>query len=135
LPQQRVLHNRINSQLDDRRAYIASLAQCLLNRNLEAAQDTDERIFYTRLSAALRELDNLTQLTTDEINTEKEQVFKIEITTFGTPMSSDILRINTDEDKATQKTLDKMKKLLGDDKKQNAALLFKLLQETLSKNE
>jgi hypothetical protein len=132
LPQQKVLYNRINSQLDDRKAYLESIAQVLINnKSLKTANDTDEPILYSRLQTTLRELDNLTEITVSDIKKESETAYKIEITALGAAMSSNILRLSQKDNAAADELLLKVEKTLGKNKKQNAAVLLKLLKQQL----
>lgn len=132
LPHQKVFLQRINTQLDDRNAWIASLSQAILNKPLENIQDEDEHRLYDKLKDALHELDNLYDMSKIEVDEQREEVVSIELTTFDKGTIKQNLRIPVQELEDIKISEAQIKKLLQVNKKQNnLIILARLLKEYL----
>lgn len=133
LPRQRALYNRIFSQLPDRNAWLNSIGQALVGKQLGDIGDEEERLLYDRLQVSLAELNNLLELSDADFDEEKEEAFQIEITTFNTePIKKNIILSKQQRQELgkveadIKKALDKSK-----DKQLRQAILIKLLKESL----
>lgn len=132
LPHQKILLQRINTQLDDRNAWVASLSQACLSKSLENIQDEDENRLYDKLKDGLHELDNLCEMSKIETDVSKEEVIQIELTTFEKGSVKQNLRIPKEELKNISKIEEQIKNLLKDNKKQNnLIILARLLKDYL----
>ena len=132
---QKALLQRIKSPLDDRKSWINSLSYAVINKSLENIDDEEEPVFYDTLLSQIHELDNLCELSKADIDETNEEIFKIEITSFVKGLEKRLIRLpkqNTEEILNLGEEI--KKKLKGNDKDLNIALLTKLLQEQL-KNE
>lgn len=131
-PRQKTFHNRINSQLPDRKAWINSLVQALVGKLISNISDEEELIIYDRFSNAFGELDNLLELSQVEFDEEQEEAVKIEIT--GTN-NDEVFRKNiilSKEQKRGSKALEKRFRevlLTSKDNQSAQAILIKLLKE------
>lgn len=77
---QKSFFNRVMLPLDDRNAWINSLAQVILNKQLSEFTDEEEIVLYDRLASSFKELDNLMTFNAVEFDSEKQHVMTIEIT-------------------------------------------------------
>ncbi|TXB60611.1 hypothetical protein [Phaeodactylibacter luteus] len=133
LPRQRALFNRLYSKLPDKTAWLNSIGQALLGKQLSDISDEEERLLYDRLSLSFGELDNLLELSEVPFDEEKEEVYQIEITSFNAePLKRNVILSKTQQKKVDEvepelrQALDKLK----DPKLQQAALI-KLIKEML----
>ncbi len=79
--------NRIKLPLDDKKAWINSLSQVVMNKQLSEFTDEEVTVFFYRLADSFKELDDLLIFNSIDFDNEKEQAYSIEIT------GSDTLKI------------------------------------------
>ncbi len=132
LQHQKTFVTRIQSELDDRKAWLSSIAQSLIGKPLVNITDEDEVILYDKIKDIFYELDNLSDISTQEIDDETEEVVKLEITSFVNGLNKNLLRIPKSKAKEVDNTIAQLKNELGNDKKLNIAALTKLLQQLLN---
>jgi hypothetical protein len=104
---QKSFFNRVMLPLDDRNAWINSLAQVLLKKQLVDFSDEEEIVLNDRLAASFKELDDLMTLNSVEFDSEKQQVMTIEITTNNSKKVTKKVILNT-------KQKDEVKTLVDD---------------------
>lgn len=128
----KVLIQRINTPLEDRKSWINSIATVIINKSLDKYTDDDEKSFQIRFPQLIHELDNLTDISKDEIDEDKEEVLKFEITTFVKGVQKKLIRMPKNKSKEINKLAEQIKPMLNsEDKQANIALLIKLLQEQI----
>lgn len=133
-PQQKIIKARLISPLNDREKYLNSISSALIGKGLEHLSDTDEPLLHEKLLRAIRELDNLIEMTKLDIDEQKEEAIQIQITKFQqeTVRHQVILTKEQKKKKAALKT--KVNKvLLDNDTKLTQAILIELFEETLKK--
>jgi hypothetical protein len=128
----RVLVQRINTPLDDRQSWISSIATAIMGKPLDQFTDDDELGFQTIFPRRIHELDNLTDISEKDIDEAKEEILKLELTSFVKGVQRNMIRLS--KEKALQ--IDEKKKIIQEllyknDKQANIALLIKLLQEEI----
>ncbi len=132
LPKQKVFYQRLMSELDFRNDWIKSICQAVMDgKSLETISDEEEKVLYENLKDTISELDNLCNLTKSDINLDKEDVFKLEVTSFIKGLQKQTLRLpkgKMDEAKLLEKDI---KGKLSNDRTTNIALLLKLLQDEI----
>ncbi|MBN1970146.1 MAG: hypothetical protein JW870_12325 [Candidatus Delongbacteria bacterium] len=129
---QKALLQRMKSPLDDRKSWINSLSYAVINKSLENINDEEEPVFYDTLLGQIHELDNLCELSKADIDEANEDIFKIEITSFVKGLEKRLIRLPKQNTKEILILRDEIKKKLkGNNKDLNIALLTKLLQEQL----
>ncbi|UYZ61188.1 hypothetical protein [Hymenobacter latericus] len=126
-----VFRERVMSKLDDREAWLNSMATALLTKSLKDFDDTDERIFQDRFVQRIHELDNLCELTKTVIDPEAEDIVRVGISMFGTKERARVIRRPKQTSTAEKELESKIRDLLGDDKPRSLAILARLLQEHL----
>lgn len=131
-PRLRVLVQRINTPLDDRQSWISSIATAIMGKSLDQFTDDDEQAFKTNFPRKIHELDNLTDISKKDIDEGKEEVLKLELTSFVKGVQRNLIRLPKEKmHQIEQKKKDIQKILDSKDKQANIALLIKLLQEEI----
>jgi hypothetical protein len=129
LAKQKSFLMRINSPLDDRKSWIASIVHAVIGKTLETLRDEEEEILKDRLLFMVQEMDNLSELSTLEQN-DKEELIKLDLTTHE-GLSKNIIRVPAGKKEEIRKQTVEIKKLLGKDKRVNLAILSQLLKDQL----
>ena len=122
-PAQKTFVGRLNSQLDDRNAWLNSMAQAVVGKPLTALRDADEAQLYDRFRRLMRELDNLTNLTDFAIDTEREDVFSLKIGSLVDGISEDLVRMPKSKQVEADRVAILLRKQLGIDSIVNIAAL------------
>jgi len=133
LPRQQALYNRIFSALPDRKAWLNSIAQALVGKQLSDISDGEERLLYDRLQNAFAELDNLLELSATDFDEDNEEAYQIEITAFNSePVKRNIILSKRQQEELGQ-VEEGIKEALGKttDKQLRQAILIKLLKDAL----
>ena len=129
LQHQKIILQRINSQLDDRDAWLISFTQSLTGKQPENFDDEDEEIFYDALYRIKKEFDNLSDFINLKVDIQKEEAVKIEITTIGDGLKSEIIRIPKNSQNFDKLIIEKFKKIKN--KNERISLLLNLLKDEL----
>lgn len=128
----RVLVQRINTPLDDRQSWISSIATAIMSKPLDQFTDDDEQGFQTIFLRRVHELDNLTDISKKDIDDAKEEVLKLELTSFVKGVQSNLIRLPKEKIKKIEQKKQIIQDLLyKNDRQANIALLIKLLQEEI----
>lgn len=131
LPQQKVFLARLNSPLNDRDSWLASIGQTLLGKPLERIIDNEENVLKDRMKRFIQELDNLQVI--HKMNVEEgEQVFKLDVTT-ADGMRSQNVRISKRKLEDVKELSSEIEKLLAKNKNLTLAVLSHLLGKELDK--
>jgi len=132
LSHQKTFYNRLHSALDDRKSWLSSLAQGCVGKPLNLFSDEDEVMLFDKIKDLVYELDNLSEISRDDVDDEIEEVLKLEITSFVQGLNKNLLRIPKSKSQEMENKSSQIRLLLGKDRKMNLAVLTKLLQELLS---
>ncbi|MBI5328511.1 MAG: hypothetical protein HZB80_09545 [Deltaproteobacteria bacterium] len=131
LPHQKVFYQRLMSELDDRKAWLSSISQACIGKSLDVISDEEEKVFYEKLKDIIHELDNLCELSKADVDEKKEDVFKLEITSFVGGIKKNLIRLPKNRNKEIIQREDVIKTKLSADRRINIAVLLKLLQSQL----
>lgn len=131
LAKQKIFLQRVNSPLNDRDSWLASIAQTLIGKTLTSIEDKDENILKDNLKHIVKELDNLSELEKLNFDTDKEIVFKLDFTTQKGGLIPYLVRMPKNKFKKVQQNINAIQKELGKDKQMRIAILAKLLKEEL----
>lgn len=131
LAKQKTFIQRVNSPLNDRDSWLASIAQALIGKPLTAIEDKDENTLKDSLKHLVKELDNISELESLNFDSKKEDVFKLDFTTKQKGLIPHVVRVPKSKIEKVQKNIDKIEKELGDDKQMRIAILAKLLKQEL----
>jgi hypothetical protein len=133
LHKQRIIIQRINSELDDRGAWINSLVQGVMGITLEKFNDDSEWVFYDKCKFAILELDSLTSLSLADHEEGDEQIVQLDISSFSDGLTRKLLRIPNKSAEMVSQVEDDLKKTMSQDRTVNIAALTKLLKELIEK--
>jgi len=131
LANQKAFIQRIDSALDDKKAWLSSIAQAITGRTLDIFTDNDELLLYDNFKALVLELDSLTNLSKTDIDEDNEDVIGVKIDTFFSTINPKIVRIPRNKSSEIEKLKSAMKKRLGSDRTSNIAAVLNLLKELL----
>jgi hypothetical protein len=132
-PQLKTFLMRLNSPLDDKNAWLNSIAQVINSKSLDNIQDFEEDTLYRKLKEAVEELDNYTDIIKNSSDDELLETFKVQLTNIQSGSQSRIVKINQQNLKDVSKRQEKLTKELTDDKNLNIFILARLLEEELKK--
>lgn len=132
-PELKVLLSRINSQIDDRTAWLNSLAQSVIPRPFEKFTDEDEEVLHDRLKSMLSDLEAFNTLSKENVDESKEDVLGLRLDSFADGIRKSVLRIPKNKTKQIDGIKEDVRNSLGKDKMLNIAALAKLLEELIKK--
>lgn len=132
-PNHKVFIQRLNSPLEDKNAWLNSLVQVCLGKTLDKLTDEEEAKLYTVFTDTIAELDNLYEISRKDFDENKEDIFKIEITSFVDGLKKNLVRLPKEKTKEISEKEGELKKLLVEDSRINITVLANLLQEELKK--
>lgn len=131
LNNQKSFIQRVDSHLDDRKAWLSSIAQAVTGKQLESFFDEDETQLYERFRAMILELDGLTKISKTDIDESKEEVIGVKIDSFFSQIDPKVVRIPKSKSKQIESIKEDLKMKLGDDNTANIAAVLNLLKELL----
>jgi hypothetical protein len=131
LSSQKSFVQRIDSPLDDRKAWLNSLAQSIIGKIMEQFVDEDEIKLYDGFKSTILALDGLTSLSRVDIDEENEDVVSIKIDAFLQNPEALVLRYPKVKSAEVEKLKIALKKSLGNDKTLNTAALIEMLKEVM----
>lgn len=131
LANQKTFIQRIDSALDDKKAWLNSIAQSITGRTLEFFTDEDEIVLYEKFKAMILELDSLTSISKVDIDEKNEEVIGVKIDTFFSTINPKIVRLPKNKSQEIEQLKAAMRKKLGNDKTSNIAAVLNLLKELL----
>lgn len=132
LPHHKTLLLRLASELDDRKAWLSSIAQAVVGKTLENLRDEDEPLLYDKFKTLILELDTLNQLSQVGVDEEKEDAFGLEITTFEA-VEKKVVRFPKKKKAEISRIEEQLRTQLGKDKTLNIAALANVLKDLLQK--
>jgi len=90
---QKAFIQRVMSQIDDRKAWLNSLAQALAGQPLEAFKDADEPRLYEKFDLMIAGLDKLCDLNNSNVDFNVEDVLGFEINSFLDGVNKTVIRM------------------------------------------
>jgi hypothetical protein len=132
LPHQKSFVQRIDSLIEDKKAWLNSFVFGVIGTTLEKITDEQEKLLYDSTKNLMAEIDSLNTLSKEDFNEEEERVFKFKLDTFNQTSKDMVIRIPKIKNKAIIEFETKIKKLLSDDKNINIAVLTNLLNELIN---
>nr|WP_199001426.1 hypothetical protein [Flavobacterium sp. ASV13] len=131
LNSQKSFVQRIDSQIEDKKAWLSSLAQALVGRSLEKFKDDDELLLYDRFTDMILTLDSLNEISKTNFDEEKEVVMNIQINSYQEEMTKKVIRLPKEKGAEIKTLEDKIKQLLSKDKNIDLAALTAVLKDLL----
>jgi hypothetical protein len=133
LPHQKIFIQRLDSQLDDKKAWLSSIAQTVIGKPLESIRDEEEILLYDKFKTIIHELDNLTNISQADTDEEKEDVLGIEMSSFVDGIKKSLIRLPKAKRNEVSKIENLIKTKLSKDKSLNIAALANILKDLLQK--
>lgn len=133
LPHLKGAYHRLMSEFGDREAWLGSVTQAVLHKKFSELQDEEEELLKDRLSQTIRELDNLCDISRMIADPDKEQIFKVEVTTLNEGSQEQLVRAPKQAEQAEQALAEELQATLSRsaDRTVRISLLLKLLQQEL----
>lgn len=131
LPHQRTLYQRINSGLNDRKSWLSSLVQGLIGKNLESITDEEEELIHEKFTNLIHEFDSLSEFANLEIDKQREEAYKVEITSINDGLQGAVIRLTKEQENEAKEIEQKIKKNLSSNKKLNQVALLKILKKEI----
>ena len=133
LPAQRIFVQRLDSKIEDKKAWLNSLVQALLNKTLDKIGDEEEILIADKFKSMILDLDSLTMLSKSDFKEEQEDVFDLQINSFFDGMKKKLVRLPKNKKEEVNQIQTELKKGLSKDTSLNIAALTNLLKEILTK--
>jgi ribosomal protein S15P/S13E len=131
LSNQKTFVQRLDSPLDDKKAWLNSIAQAASGKTLELFSDEDEILLYERFKSMILELDSLTKISKSDIDESKEEVIGVKIDSFFSKIDPKVVRVPKNKSKEIEQLKKELKSKLGKDNTSNIAAVLNLLKELL----
>ena len=131
LPSQKAFLLRVNSDLDDRDSWLNSICFSLISKSLDKISDKDEILLREKLSFTVKELDNLCVIKKVNFDETKEEVYKIDFTSFDSGLKNHVIRVSKNQKLEIEKNISSIKGKLTADKQLRIAILSELLKREL----
>lgn len=135
LPYQRTFYDRICSPLDQRNAWLSSVAQSVIGKGLEQINDQEELLLFDRFIQYVHELDNLNEMANNKVDLENEDVIRLEITVPGQQIKQQLIRMPKEKEAIFIQLQQELGAVMG---KQHGftkiAILAEMLRKELEKN-
>ena len=131
LANQKVFIQRIDSPLDDRKAWLNSIAHAVIGKPLDSFEDDDEILLYSKFKSLILELDSLTRISKVDIDEQKEEILSVKIDSFFSSIDPQIVRVPKKKALEIEHIKEQLKKDLTKDNTLNIAALINLLKDLL----
>lgn len=131
LSNQKTFVQRLDSPLDDKKAWLNSIAQAVTGKTLEAFTDEDEILLYEKFKTMILELDSLTKISKSDIDESKEEVIGVKIDSFFSKIDPKVVRVPKNKSKEIEQLKNELRNKLGKDNTSNIAAVLNLLKELL----
>ncbi len=131
LNSQKSFVQRIDSQIEDKKAWLSSLAQSLTGKSLEKFKDEDELLLYDKFTDMILSLDSLNRISKTTFNQEKEIALDVQINSFEEGMKNKVIRLPKGKSKEVETLELKIKELLSKDKSIDLAAVTAVLKSLL----
>lgn len=133
LPYQKMFVDRLNSEINDRKAWLNSLALVLISTSLDSMQDEMEFEFMEKFKDMILNLDSLTELSNSDISENTEEVIGVQITSFLEGVNKKLVRLPKSKKVEVETVKNKLQKMLSADRTINIAALTTVLNELFKK--
>jgi ribosomal protein S15P/S13E len=132
LNNQKTFIQRLDSALEDKKAWLNSIAQAVTGKTLEMFSDDDEMLLFEKFKSMILELDSLTKISKTDIDESKEEVIGIKIDSFFSKIDPKVVRVPKHKSKEIEMLKNELKTKLGKDNTSNIAAVLNLLKELLT---
>ncbi len=135
LPYQKTFYDRLCSPLEDRAAWLSSIAQATIGKTLDNVSDQDVDQLQERFLSLIHELDNLNDIALQQVNLEQEEVFKFELSSPGHSIKQKLIRFPKEQTDRIRSLENEITLLIdGRNHSEKIAILANLLKKELDKD-
>ena len=131
LNSQKSFVQRIDSQIEDKKAWLSSLAQSLTGKSLEKFKDEDELLLYDKFTNMILDLDSLNRISKSKFDEKKEVALDVQINSFEGGMTNKVIRLPKGKSKEVENLEAKIKEILSKDKSVDLAAITTVLKDLL----
>lgn len=131
LANQKSFVQRIDSVLDDKKAWLNSISQAVSGKSLDTFTDNEEILLYENFKSMIFDLDSLTTISRADIDEKNEDVIGIKIDSFFSKIDPKIVRFPKKKSEEINNIKTALKKELSNDNASNIAAVLNLLKELL----
>jgi ribosomal protein S15P/S13E len=131
LTNQKTFVQRIDSALEDKTAWLNSIAQAITGKTLAVFTDEDEILLYEKFKAMILELDSLTNISKADIDEANEEVIGVKIDSFFSKIDPKVVRVPKSKSEEIEELKIALKTKLGKDNTSNIAAVLNLLKELM----
>jgi hypothetical protein len=122
---------RLDSQIDDKGAWLNALAHIVIGKSLDKFKDEDELLLYDKFDEMIISLDSLTKISKTKFDENKEIVLDIQINSFHQGMMKKVVRLPKGKSNDILNLEGKIQQLLSKDKNIDLAALMAVIKELL----
>ncbi|GCC53220.1 hypothetical protein SanaruYs_34630 [Chryseotalea sanaruensis] len=133
LPHQKIFIQRLDSEIDDEKAWLSSIANALLGKPLGSISDEEEVLLYDRFKSMILELDSLTILSKEDIDEENEDVIGIQLSSFIDGINRSSIRMPKIKIQEVTRIEELIRLNLSKNRALNIAALAHILKDLLKK--
>jgi hypothetical protein len=133
LPHQRVFIQRLDSVIEDKKAWLNSIGNSVLGKSLENISDDEEIALYDKFKIMMLELDSLTTLSKEDIDEDKEDLIGIELSSFIDGINRSSIRLPKIKVQEVTKIEELIRANLSKNKSLNITALAHILKDLLKK--
>jgi len=135
LPYQRTFYDRVCSPLEQRNAWLSSLAQSVVGKTLEQLSDDEELQLFDRFIRLIHELDNLNDIAMKGVDLDTEDVLRLEITVPGQEGKEQLIRLPKERQQSFYDLEDKLTVMIdAEHPSVKIAILAEMLRKELGKD-
>lgn len=131
LNSQKSFVQRIDSQIEDKKAWLSSLAQSLTGKSLEKFNDEDELLLYDKFTDMILDLDSLNRISKSRFDEKKEVALDVQINSFEGGMTNKVIRLPKGKTKEIENIEVKIKEILSKEKTVDLAAIITVLKDLL----
>jgi len=135
LPYQKSFLTRIKSDINDKNSWISSITFSVFNKHLENIKDFEEEVLIDKLISVFKELDNLCEFTTLNIDSKNEEVARIELQFLGESNKKYLIRYPKSKETEISKIYNSIKKQLSKNSDETKAAIIKLISDNFTNDE
>jgi hypothetical protein len=133
LPHQKIFLQRLDSEIEDEKAWLSSLANALLGKSFGSISDEEEILLYDLFNTMILELDSLTILSKEDLDEDNEDVIGIQLSSFIDGINRSSIRLPKIKLQEVTKIEDMIRSNLSKSKSLNITALAHILRELLKK--
>ncbi len=131
LQHQKTFLQRLDSELNDNKTWLGSIAQVVIGKNLDNITDNEEIVLYDKFKTLIHELDVLTDVSKVNVEKESEKLISIELNSFNEGSKKSIVRIPKSKNEELSNLESNLQAILSGNNSLDVAALTNILNKLL----